>query len=87
MIKPFKDEPKVSVLLKTYPKYKLYGRVLEVNLDKFNKTKDESLIIYKYCKNEPNMILKDYYSIITERKRKEKEEYRAFRLSQGFTSL
>lgn len=84
MIKPFKDEPKVSVLLKVYPKYKLYGRVKQVDLEKYNNTQDESLILYKYCVNEPNKAIKDYYTLLAEKKRREKEQYKEFRLSQGF---
>lgn len=83
----FKNEPKTSVLLAIYPHYKIYGRVKKDDLEKFNKTKDESLIIYRYCENTPDKELKDYYNMYKEEARKEKEEYRAFRLSQGFTSL
>lgn len=83
----FKNEPKTSVLLKVYPNYKLYARVKQKDLEKFNETKDESLILYKHCENIPDIELKDYYNIYKEEARKEKEEYRAFRLSQGFTSL
>lgn len=46
----FVHKPKVDVLLKDYPTYKLYGRILEKNLEEFNKTKDEALILYKFCK-------------------------------------
>lgn len=87
MIKPFKDEPKVSVLLKTYPKYKLYGRVKQVDLEKYNNTQDENLILYKYCINESDKTIKDYRTLLAEKKRKEKEQYKAFRLSQGFKCI
>ena len=84
MILPFKDEPKVSVLLKTYKYYKLYGRIKKADLEEYNKTKDESLIVYRYCTNELNKTIKDYRTLLAEKKRKEKEDYKNFRLSQGF---
>lgn len=83
----FRNEPKASVLIAVYPYFKLYARVKQEDLEKFKKTNDESLILYKFCDNVPDMELKDYYNIYKEQYKKEKEEYRAFRLSQGFTSL
>ena len=86
-MKLFRNEPKASVLLTVYPHYRLYARVKQKDLEKFKETQDESLIVYKYCENIPDKELIDYYTMYKEEARKEKEEYRAFRLSQGFTSI
>lgn len=83
----FNNEPKTSVLLKVYPKYKLYGRLKKSDLEKYNKTHDESLIIYKYCENVPAQELLDYYHMYKEKAKEEKEKYRAMRRAQGYTSL
>lgn len=43
--------PKEDVELKVYPTYTLYGRILTKDLQKFKRTQDESLLIYKFCVN------------------------------------
>ena len=81
---PVETEEKTNLLIKIYPKYKLYGRIWKKDIEEYNRTQDRSLFIYTFCKNERNKKIPDYLEIIAQAKRDSKEEYLQQRLSQGF---
>lgn len=45
-------KPTEKVLLKAYPTYKLYGKVFLENFEEYKKSKDKTLILYRFCENE-----------------------------------
>lgn len=74
----------VTIELKRYPTYMLCGKVLKEDYEKYKKTKDESLILYKFCVNNihnPNI---NYRKIMRDKRHKEKEEYLALRRALGY---
>jgi hypothetical protein len=76
----------VTIKLKKYPTYMLCGKVLKEDYEKYLKTKDESLILYKYCVNNihnPNI---NYRKIMRDKKHQERKEYLNFRKSLGYKS-
>jgi hypothetical protein len=40
-----------DIVLKKYPTYTLLGRIAKKDIKLFEKTHDESLILYKFCAN------------------------------------
>ena len=43
--------PKTSIEIFQYPTYTLMGRIRVSDVEKYQQTLDDSLIIYKYCEN------------------------------------
>lgn len=80
------EHPKVSILLREYPTYKLFARVLKANEEEFNQTLDESLILYKYCDNVRNYSIPDYKYLLDKHKKNERKEHFNHRIAQGFRS-
>ena len=40
-----------TVFIRSYPEYNLMGRIKKEDVEEFNKTKNESLILYKFCES------------------------------------
>lgn len=81
----FEPEPKVDVLLKRYPTYRLYARVKEKDVENFKKTRDASYILYKHCINGITNI-PNYKLLITAAKEKAKQENLEARIARGYKS-
>ena len=45
------SDPKTSVEIFQYPTYTLMGRIRTADVEKYQQTLDETLIIYRYCEN------------------------------------
>lgn len=83
----FSTEPKTNILLKVYPKYKLYGRIKVKNLAKYKRTKDKKYILYRFCINEYEKPISDYKAILIQDKMKFRELYLAERKARGYKTL
>lgn len=79
-------EPKTNVILKVYDTYTLLGRILQKDLDKWNKTHDPKLILYKFCENVYKQHIPDYKGILETQKNIEHAEHLKRRLAKGFKS-
>lgn len=55
----FNPEPKEDIIIRRYPSYTLLGRVMSKDVEKYKKTKDDSLILYKFCCNGKKYIPND----------------------------
>ena len=79
-------EPRVSILIKIYPTYRLYGRLAQSNLEEYRKTHNDKLLLYKFCENVYDFTVPDYKAIMDEQTRKSKEAHLKHRLAIGFKS-
>lgn len=83
----FSSEPKTDILLKTYKTYKLYGRIKVKNVKKYEETHDKKYILYRFCINERAEEIPDYRELIEKMRMKERKEFLAKRIAQGYKSL
>lgn len=84
---PVDNDTKMNILIKVYPDYKLYGRIWKKDLKKYQETKDQSLLIYTFCKNEKDKFIPDYLELLKIERREAKEEHLQERLSLGFKGV
>ena len=82
----FSTESKTDLLLKVYPTYKLYGRIKEKDVARYEKSKDKKYILYRFCINERAEEIPDYRAIIEQAKSKQRQEFLAERISKGYKS-
>lgn len=50
-----------TVFIRSYPNYNLMGRIKKEDLEQYNKTHNEKLIIYRFCELANNRGIKHDY--------------------------